>query len=80
MGVTMQRTGDTNLNFHGGYVYVAYWLTNDYSPWKRQRGVLGRTKPNENFFIAQLWLQNFSTFTKLPNSEFTNLLKLQVDE
>ena len=53
MGVTMQRTGDTNLNFHGGYVYVAYWLTNDYSPWKRQRGVLGRTKPNENFFIVQ---------------------------
>lgn len=53
MGVTMQRTGATNLNFHGGYVYVAYWLTNDYSPWKRQRGVLGRTKPNENFFIVQ---------------------------
>jgi len=53
MGVTMQRTGATNLNFHGGYVYVAYWLTNDYSPWNRQRGVLGRTKPNENFFIVQ---------------------------
>ena len=43
----------TSLNFHGGYVYVAYWLTNDYSPWNRQRGVLGRTKPNENFFIVQ---------------------------
>jgi len=53
MGVTMQRTGASSLNFHGGYVYVAYWLTNDYSPWNRQRGVLGRTKPNENFFIVR---------------------------
>ena len=53
MGVTMQRTGATDLNFHGGYMYVAYWLTNDYAPWNRQRGVLGRTKPNENFFIVR---------------------------
>ena len=53
MGVQMQRTATTPLNFHGGYLYVAYWLTNDYSPWNRQRGVLKRTKPNENFFIVR---------------------------
>jgi phosphate-selective porin OprO/OprP len=53
MGVQMQRQGLSDLEFHGGYLYVAYWLTNDYSPWNRQRGVLGRTKPNENFFIVR---------------------------
>jgi phosphate-selective porin OprO/OprP len=53
MGVQMQRQGLSDLEFHGGYLYVAYWLTNDYSPWNRQRGVLARTKPNENFFIVR---------------------------
>ena len=53
MSVQMQRTGASDLNFYGGYFYVAYWLTNDYSPWNRPRGVLGRTIPNENFFIVR---------------------------
>jgi len=53
LSVEMQRTGASDLNFYGGYFYVAYWLTNDYSPWNRQRGVLGRTIPNENFFIVR---------------------------
>jgi len=53
MGVQMQRTAATPLNFHGGYFYVAYWLTDDYSPWNRKRGVLARTKPIENFFIVR---------------------------
>ena len=51
MNVHMQRTGGaSDLNFHGGYVFVAYWLTNDYTPWRRTRGVIDRSYPNENFF------------------------------
>ena len=45
--------GDTSLNFHGGYVYAAYWLTGEYTPWSRKSGTLGRTKPNENFFCVK---------------------------
>lgn len=36
--------------FHGGYVYVSYFLTGEHIPWSRQSGTLGRVKPFENFF------------------------------
>jgi len=45
--------GNTSLNFHGGYVYAAYWLTGEHTPWSRKSGTLGRTKPNENFFSVK---------------------------
>lgn len=41
-----------NVNFGGGYVYAAYWLTGEYTPWERDSGTLGRTKPLENFWIV----------------------------
>ena len=28
-----------------GYIYVAYWLTGEYTPWSRKSGTLGRTLP-----------------------------------
>ncbi|MCA8982728.1 MAG: porin [Planctomycetaceae bacterium] len=46
----VQQQGGNNLSFEGGYVYVAYWLTGEHTPWDRESGTLGRTKPHENFF------------------------------
>jgi len=39
------ESGDPN--FMGGYVYVSYWLTGEYRPYKK--GVFSRVKPNTNF-------------------------------
>ena len=49
----VQQVGGNSLNFGGGYVYVAYWLTGEYTPWSRKSGTLGRTKPLENFFCVR---------------------------
>lgn len=38
--------------FHGGYIYVAYFLTGDYQPYNRRLGKLGRPKIMENFFLV----------------------------
>ena len=46
----VDRTGAEDLNFHGGYFYVSYFLTGEHIPWERKSGTLGRMKPFENFF------------------------------
>ncbi|MEE3371147.1 MAG: porin [Planctomycetota bacterium] len=44
--VNMTRNdGLSDLSFDGGYIYVAYWLTGEYTPWSRTSGTLGRTLP-----------------------------------
>ncbi|MCA9121476.1 MAG: porin [Planctomycetaceae bacterium] len=48
----MQRTVGPNLNFNGYYVYASYFLTGEHTPWERDSGTLGRTKPFENFFLV----------------------------
>lgn len=51
MAVDVDQVGaDPNLQFHGGYVYVAYFLTGEHMPWERESGQLGRIKPFENFW------------------------------
>ncbi|QGJ70714.1 Phosphate-selective porin O and P [Planctomycetales bacterium 10988] len=51
--VWLQRSeGLDNINFHGGYVYVSYFLTGEHTPWDRESGTLGRVKPFENFFLV----------------------------
>ncbi len=40
------------LHFHGGYMYVAYFLTGEYMPWDRKRGTLARVEPIEKFFLV----------------------------
>lgn len=41
-----------NVQFHGGYVEAAWFLTpGDYMPWDREQGVLARIKPTTNFFV-----------------------------
>jgi phosphate-selective porin OprO/OprP len=48
--VRMQRLADTDVDFGGGYVYAAYFLTGEYQPWSRSSGTIGRVKPLENAF------------------------------
>ena len=54
--VWLQRASGfgSDLEFHGGYVYVAYFLTGEHMPWDRELGILGRTKPFEDFFLVRL--------------------------
>jgi len=49
----VQRSVGSDLNFGGGYVYVAYFLTGEHTPWSRKSGTLGRVKPFENFFLVR---------------------------
>ncbi|MDA0834584.1 MAG: porin [Planctomycetota bacterium] len=44
---------DSDLYFHGGYVYVSYFLTGEHMPWDRRTGQLDRVKPFENFFLVR---------------------------
>ncbi len=39
--------------FDGGYVEAAWMLTGEHMPWNRERGVLARVKPFENFFLVR---------------------------
>ncbi|HMC12427.1 MAG TPA: porin, partial [Pirellulaceae bacterium] len=48
--VWMQRTSADDLNFSGGYVYVAWFLTGENMVWDRQTGQLGRVQPFTHFF------------------------------
>jgi len=48
----LERNGGSDLNFHGGYAYISYFLTGEHIPWIRSRGILGRVKPIENFFLV----------------------------
>ncbi|MCC6493751.1 MAG: porin [Pirellulales bacterium] len=46
----LDRDAPRNLNFHGGYVYIAYVLTGEHVPWDRETGQLDRLTPFANFF------------------------------
>ena len=45
----MHTDGGETANLYGGYVYAAYFLTDDYMPWKRSSGTLDRIKPSNPF-------------------------------
>jgi phosphate-selective porin OprO and OprP len=51
--VNVERTTGPNLNFGGYYVYAAYFLTGEHTPWERKSGTIGRVKPFENFFLVK---------------------------
>ena len=48
----MDRTGNTDLHLHGGYIYWSYFLTGEHIPWERKSGTIGRVKPFQNFFLV----------------------------
>lgn len=54
MRLNVNRRGiDPNLEFDGGYVQAAYFLTGEHMPWNRKTGTLGRVTPFENFFLVR---------------------------
>lgn len=50
--VWLNRNASSQLNFHGGYLYISYFLTGEHMPWNRETGQLDRPKPFENFFLV----------------------------
>lgn len=50
--VWLDRQSASALNFHGGYVYVAYFLTGEHMTWNRESGQLDRVTPRTNFFLV----------------------------
>lgn len=50
--VTLQREGGNDLQFWGGYGYVAYMLTGEHMAWNRDLGILDGVTPFENFFLV----------------------------
>lgn len=48
----MQRDGFSDTHFHGGYVYLSYFLTGEHIPYDRSSGTIGRVIPYENFFLV----------------------------
>jgi phosphate-selective porin OprO/OprP len=55
MGSNVERLDGVgpSLQFHGGYLHAAYFLTGEHTPWNRKTGTIGRTKPFENFFSVR---------------------------
>lgn len=39
--------------FHGYYAYASYFLTGEHIPWNRKLGIIGRVKPQANFFFVR---------------------------
>ena len=50
--IWLHRDGASDIQFHGTYAYVSYFLTGEHIPWERKSGTLGRVKPLENFFLV----------------------------
>lgn len=46
----LDRDAPNDLNFHGGYVYVAYVLTGEHVPWDRETGQIDRLEPTTYFY------------------------------
>jgi phosphate-selective porin OprO/OprP len=42
-----------DVMFHGGYIYLAYFLTGEHMTYERDTGQLGRPSPFENFFVVR---------------------------
>lgn len=50
--VWLDRDPATQLRFHGGYFYAAYFLTGEHMPWDRKTGMLDRVEPLTNFSLV----------------------------
>jgi phosphate-selective porin OprO/OprP len=78
--VWMQRIAVPDVQFSGGYVYVAYFLTGENMVWDRKTGQLGRVQPLTNFFrvrtvddvIASGW-GAWQVAARYSHADLTNL-------
>ncbi len=50
--VWMHREAGSELSFHGGYLYAAYFLTGEHMAWDRKTGQLDRVVPLRNLYLA----------------------------
>ncbi|UUO04734.1 OprO/OprP family phosphate-selective porin [Blastopirellula sp. J2-11] len=58
----LQRdNGMSDVNFHGGYLQAAYFLTGEHMAYDRKSSTLSRVKPFENFFLVPDCNGNFGT-------------------
>lgn len=51
--IWLDRDPGSQLQFHGAYMYLSYFLTGEHIPWERDSGQLGRVIPHENFFAVR---------------------------
>ncbi len=58
MNTWVHREGFQDVSFHGGYVYIAYFLTGEHVPWDRETAQLERVKPFRNFYWSKDALEN----------------------
>jgi len=49
----VNRQSAANLNFQGGYVQAAWFLTGEHTPWDREAGRVARLTPLETFFMVR---------------------------
>lgn len=52
-GLWQHRDVSDTVFYHGGYVYLSYFLTGEHMPWNRKTGTLGKIKPHEEFFLVR---------------------------
>jgi phosphate-selective porin OprO/OprP len=50
MYVPVEQLGGPELQFHGAYAYVSYFLTGEHRPYLKRYGIHDRVIPFENFF------------------------------
>ena len=53
MGIDRTAGFGDRVALGGGYLYASYFLTGEHMPWDRERGVLERVEPFENFFCVR---------------------------
>ncbi|MDG1491340.1 MAG: porin [Planctomycetota bacterium] len=55
MNTWVSRADAQELQFNGGYLQAAYFLTGEHMPWSRKSGTLARQKPEANFAPGAGW-------------------------
>jgi len=55
MNTWLSRDTADDVQFNGGYIQAAYFLTGEYMPWSRKSGTIARQRPNTNFAPGAGW-------------------------
>ena len=59
----LERSAVEDPTFHGGYVYISYFLTGENRQYKRTKGAFDRVRPYQNFFRVRTDDSNVCTGT-----------------
>ncbi len=55
MNTWLSRDSAEDVQFDGGYIQAAYFLTGEYMPWNRKSGTIARQRPETNFAPGAGW-------------------------